>query len=827
MGTWGRILLQLIAGAYFFLTSLYCLLAFLPYTYYSVIKEPPYAWVPWFVKEHAHLYWWVLLLMTVVSWRKPRNGWYYCFFGVLMLFGGFITLRPFLPALQNNNASFIWSLVGLFPLALGAAADSLSNPIWWTKDEAADSLLSYRPAILASIAIALLYGISGLFHGHTGGTVSKVFGPVVDSELLGWSIFSHITIAVFAISILNLIRIAVARSAHARLLRLLFAGVMAAAGLWWALLRFLNSALSFGGWQAQMYAASLAVTLTLLGTSILSSFASTSAKMRTSNPRKIGMVAFCAFMAGVALIFPAIVQGGDWNGIFEATFVLALWITVVLCFYALRPMRRNYSLATVLGLLLFAVFGYKALLGADIYWARPLGSTDDSILRTMELYEGKDASFEMTQHLLGNARIVPCGDLCHILRQYANIRGARVVTDSELVKNFVPTHDERPNIFIFVIDSLRPDYLGAYNPKVDFTPRLDNFARDSFVVRNAYTQYAGTSLSEPAIWAGAMLLHAHYQQPFHKLNGLEKLVETDNYQMIVSWDMILQQILAPPPDIIKLDTDKPLWNNFEVCSTVRQTEDVLDRRADKSRPIFFYAQPMNVHQFARNNFPTLAADHWAERPGFKSRIAHSLTHVDACLGSFFDYLKDRGMYENSIIIVTADHGDATGELGRSGHSVLLYPEVMRVPLIVHLPERIRKNIVYDDTRISALTDITPSLYYLLGHRPVVANQIFGRPLFMQTAQEMQSYPREDLFFASDARAVFGLLEDHGRFFYATYDSPAASMLFDLDDDPIGTKNILTNVRKKQYDRQIIEHLHAIGDFYGYKPGVDSLLTSSR
>ena len=61
---------------------------------------------------------------------------------------------------------------------------------------------------------------------------------------------------------------------------------------------------------------------------------------------------------------------------------------------------------------------------------------------------------------------------------------------------------------------------------------------------------------------------------------------------------------------------------------------------------------------------------------------------------------------------------------------------------------------------------------------------------MQTKEELQSYKRNDVFFASDARAVFGLLEDHGRYFYATYDTPAMSMLFDLQNDPKGVHNII-------------------------------------
>jgi arylsulfatase A-like enzyme len=444
----------------------------------------------------------------------------------------------------------------------------------------------------------------------------------------------------------------------------------------------------------------------------------------------------------------------------------------------------------------------------------------------MEKYAGQDVSFQLAHHVLGNRREERCGDLCRILRQYTNIRDAHTSTEVKLVDPLLPSHGDRPNIFIFVIDSLRPDYLGAYNPRVDFTPNLDAFARDSVALRNVYTQYAGTTLSEPAIWAGAMLLHAHYLQPFPKVNSLEKLARVDDYQMVVSYDTVLSQLLSPSDDMVKLDTDKALWNRFEVCSTVQQTESALDARSDKTRPVLFYAQPMNVHQFAHNDMPRLTEQNWRIRPGFNNRIAYEVHQVDECMGNFFAYLKARKLYDNSIIVLTSDHGDATGEFGRFSHSLSLYPEVLHVPLIVHLPESMRGKFVHDDSRIAALTDIAPTLYYLLGHRPIRRDPMFGQPLFAETREELDSYQRDELFVASDVRAVYGILADRGRFLYTTYDSPAQSLLFDLASDPHAERNIATDALKQQYDERIIEHLQAIAGFYGYKPSVGSLLAAA-
>ena len=176
------------------------------------------------------------------------------------------------------------------------------------------------------------------------------------------------------------------------------------------------------------------------------------------------------------------------------------------------------------------------------------------------------------------------------------------------------TQGARPNIFVFVIDAMRPDYLGAYNPRVDYTPNLDAFARDSVVLHHAYSQYAGTSLSEPALWAGAMMLHAHYLQPFSNVNGLEKMLRADDYHMVVSMDEVVKEILSPSDDLVKLDMDKQLWNHLEIGSTVQQAESALDRTREFAGAVFFYDQPKNVHQFARNDVPSPTSQHW-QAPG--------------------------------------------------------------------------------------------------------------------------------------------------------------------------------------------------------------------
>jgi len=819
-----KALLKTFWGVYLLLTSLYCLLAFLPYTYYFLIKAPAYAWMPWFAQHHALLYWFALGVAAVGYWPGKKTTSHTGIYLALILPGLYLLARPLLPLLQSNRSAYIASLLALMTLILTAAAGA--REYWIRLDSKSSGCFRYSTAVLTAVLVAVLY---------SGGTALSAYletGSLVfhlqEVELSAWSVLSHVLVAVLIFSALNLITLLSGKTRYSGQVRTGLIAGLCFAFLWMGLERFMTNFLSFEGWMAQLYAASLAAAMAIFAGSIVLPFLVPQDRLSTESLRqhsRAGAMVIAALTAAGAVALPSLIRGGDWNGVLQGTCTLIFWLVLSVCLYRLRPHAKRYSVAAILAVLLVSAFAYKGLQASEVIWARPLGDTDDAISRRMEAYASQNASFQLVHELLGNSRGERCGDLCRILREYTDIRNASAI-EVPLVNSLTPGKRYRPNIFLFVIDSLRPDYLGAYNPRVDFTPNLDALARDSVALHNVYTQYAGTSLSEPAIWAGAMLLHAHYQQPFLKMNNLEKLAQADDYQLIVSWDEVLRQILSPADGAIKLDTDKPLWNQLEACSTIRQAESVLDRR-DPARPVLFYAQPKNVHQFAHNDLPRATKANWIYRPGFNNRVAYEVHQVDGCIGGFVSYLKARGMYDDSVIIITSDHGDATGELGRSSHSTIIYPEIIRVPLIVHLPAKWQQGFVCDDHRVSALTDITPSLYYLLGHRPIRHDPMLGHPLFTTTRQELESYSHPDLFLASDVRAAYGILDDNGRFLYVTYDSPPESYLFDLGGDPDGLHNVLTPQLKQQYDERIIQYLQQVGNYYDYRPGMGSLLASAK
>src|SRR3569832_2014119 len=120
-----------------------------------------------------------------------------------------------------------------------------------------------------------------------------------------------------------------------------------------------------------------------------------------------------------------------------------------------------------------------------------------------------------------------------------------------------------------------------------------------------------------------------------------------------------------------------------------------------------------------------------------------------------DAVKRAGLYDDSVIIVTSDHGDLLGEEGRWGHSMWVYPDVMKVPLIVHLPSWLRSTYRSDLDALVFSTDIAPSLYTLLGYQPADLGSLFGRSFFTGRDADSSWRRRVSALIASSYGAVYG------------------------------------------------------------------------
>jgi arylsulfatase A-like enzyme len=254
------------------------------------------------------------------------------------------------------------------------------------------------------------------------------------------------------------------------------------------------------------------------------------------------------------------------------------------------------------------------------------------------------------------------------------------------------------------------------------------------------------------------------------------------------------------------------WQQKEFSMVINELEADLLQRKDLTRPIFLYTQPADVHTLSL----TLHGQQVevTPHPGFNDKYASAVEQVDQTFGAFIEFLKKQNLYENSIVIVTADHGESLGEMGRLGHVSNVTPEVARIPLLIHLPERLRTGMYWDANAQVSLHDLTPTLYYLLGHRPLKRNEMLGHPLFTLTREEQDGPQSDHFLLMSSYMPVFGILSRDQKELFVVDASLRRNYYYNLADDPLAFKNRITVPIRDHYEPILRQDLEKIDKFYG-------------
>jgi arylsulfatase A-like enzyme len=299
------------------------------------------------------------------------------------------------------------------------------------------------------------------------------------------------------------------------------------------------------------------------------------------------------------------------------------------------------------------------------------------------------------------------------------------------------------------------------------------------------------------------------------MNSLQKLVDINHYREWISKDNVLQQVLPASLNIAELDEHIGAMH-YDLCRTLQEVTQRLPSVPESPDPIFVYTQAQNIHVSVIDREGRSVPDGVSFPPPFDAAYAWRVQKMDGCLGTFLDALKKSGLYDDSVIVITSDHGDLLGEHGRWGHAYTLFPEIVRVPLIVHLPVWWHDNLKYDPQGIAFLIDLTPSLYYLLGQGLVVNNPLLGRPLFTATLEEQTQYLRNSYILVSSYGPVYGLLSHGGRLLYIADGVNYQDYAYELDPDGSSREAPLTESQRADAQSEIRDQVNAVARFYGLR-----------
>jgi arylsulfatase A-like enzyme len=155
-----------------------------------------------------------------------------------------------------------------------------------------------------------------------------------------------------------------------------------------------------------------------------------------------------------------------------------------------------------------------------------------------------------------------------------------------------------------------------------------------------------------------------------------------------------------------------------------------------------------------------------------------LRETDRQLGRLFDGLRARGLADDTLVVVTGDHGEAFGHPHNTyAHGARIYQENMNVPLILWNP-RVFAGGQRRDT-IGAQVDLNPTILDLLGYPSAKSWQ--GRSLFDPDR------PPRAYFYAANDDYLFGVREDNWKYTYNA--STGREELYHLSTDPTEQINV--------------------------------------
>ncbi len=153
----------------------------------------------------------------------------------------------------------------------------------------------------------------------------------------------------------------------------------------------------------------------------------------------------------------------------------------------------------------------------------------------------------------------------------------------------------------------------------------------------------------------------------------------------------------------------------------------------------------------------------------------NLAYVDDLVGQLIRCLEDRGLAENTVLIVTADHGEALFEHGYIGHNTQLYEESIRVPLFMKLPGQPPRQV----NELVELIDLAPTILELAGIPAPETMQ--GRSL-LDTQEQRVAFSRTVW-----KRARYSARNDRYKLIWDS--RTGDSELYDLDLDPGESRSV--------------------------------------
>lgn len=354
------------------------------------------------------------------------------------------------------------------------------------------------------------------------------------------------------------------------------------------------------------------------------------------------------------------------------------------------------------------------------------------------------------------------------------------------------------NVLLLTVDAMRSDMPWAGYDK-PIAPNLTELARESVVYENHRSVSSYTAQTVATLMSGryASTLYrtgTFFTNYFESNDWItEKMQENDIRTMAVHAHLYFARApgLKQGFDIWKMvpgltwnaQTDESVTSEKSIQEIITLLEDPKNTK----QQFFLWSHMMDPHdQYVKHE----------ESPDFgddnRGRFDSEIWYTDMWLGKLFDFAKKQPWWDETAIIVSADHGEAFGEHDMHKHAFEIWDVLTRVPLLVKAPGAEPKRIEQPRTHI----DIAPTIMELMGLEPIEGMQ--GESLVPEIYGKEEPKSREPILLelAEDTNNPARRAIIEGDYKLTVYDKGWKKLLFNIEKDPGEEKDLSKEMPEK-------------------------------
>jgi len=378
-------------------------------------------------------------------------------------------------------------------------------------------------------------------------------------------------------------------------------------------------------------------------------------------------------------------------------------------------------------------------------------------------------------------------------------------------------------VILITCDTLRPDHLGVYGYARDTSPELDRFARESVVFETAYSTAPATNPSLSSLFTGRLAQEIgvtegnlrYLPEQAVTLAEVLRAAGIDTAAVVSNWvlrrvpeqgDVGVQQGFdAFDDDMEQRELNREAFFERRAPATTRAAIVWLEgRKARADAPFFLWVHYQDPHgpyvppaELAAWGAPAgpphpplpVGAGNRGEGeiPAYQvlgderspdvyvDRYDGEIRYFDAALGELLDWLREAGLFADSLIVFTADHGESLGEHDRwFCHGDGLSRELVAVPFLVHYPPGVARPPAARVHEGVGHLDVWPTVLEAFGLPPQPGR---GRSLLTDRLDESRVLPQVMI----QGGTVRQQAMRYGR--YRLITGTRRPRVFDVVDDP--------------------------------------------